>query len=468
MKQSSEQESSPEKTTSGALHSFFGVFSGLSTAFTKLSSNLTTGNLHLPGAPTVGAGKSIFNVNSPDKNIADAQISNSAVPAYNGSESAPTGDDIATLDLASQQLLLAIEKEPGNPSLHNQLGLIYAESGQSDKALQNFQKAIELARTQLTLLNAQEKAALSQKNSSATAKIVLAGSKLSNDLAAAHSSLARIYDKLGQHDRVVAELDMLNHDISFGSGLSPAIAAKTAREASPVHRLSSECLQKLARAEALSQANRLPEAMQLYKQVLKIDPQVGIAHEKLGLAAESSSNFWLAKQELQAALSLNPADANCNVHLGTVYQALSEPAKARAEFLKALNIDPKNTLALFNLANICASQNQVPEAIRIYQKLVAVSPSMPAAHNNLAMSYAMQHDYPHAIDEYGRALALEPDLASSHYGLGMALYNVKDYRASISELKRALALNPSYLDAREKIELAYRKLNDTSSSIAKN
>jgi tetratricopeptide (TPR) repeat protein len=468
MKQSAEQDSSPEKATSGAMHSFLGAFSSLSTAFTKLSSNLTTGNLHLPGTGTSGADKSIFHIGNEAKNLADAQSSISSVPGSNGSENAPTSDDIATLDLASQQLLAAIEKDPNNPSLHNQLGLIYAESGQSDKAVQNFQKAIELARTQLTLLNAQEKAALSQRNSAATAKIVLSGSKLSNDLSAAHSSLARIYDKLGQHDRVVAELDMLNHDISFGSALSPTIAAKTAKDASPVHRLSSECLQKLARAEALSQTNRFAEAMQLYKQVLKIDPQVGIAHEKLGLAAESSGNFWLAKQELQAALSLNPANANCNVHLGTVYQSLSEPAKARAEFLKALSIDPKNSLALFHLANICASQNQMPEAIRIYQKLVAVCPSMPAAHNNLAMSYSMQHDYPHAIDEYGRALALDPDLASSHYGLGMALYNVKDYRASISELKRALALNPSYLDAREKIELAYRKLNETSSSIARN
>ena len=389
--------------------------------------------------------------------------------ALTGTSSAPpSGNDIATLDLASQQLLAAIEKDPKNPSLRNQLGLIYSESGQSDKAVQNFQKAIELARTQLTLLNAQEKAALAQKNSSATAQIVLSGSKLSNDLAAAHSSLARIYDKLGQHDRVVSELDMLNHDISFGSGLSPVIAAKTANDANPVHRLTPECLQKLARAEALTQANRMPEAMQLYKQVVKLDPQVAIAHERLGLAAEGSSNFWLAKQELQTALSLNPANANCEVHLGTVYQSLSEPAKAKSEFLKALSVDSKNALALFSLANIYASQNQLSDAVRTYQKLVVVAPSMPAAHNNLAMCYSMSHDYPRAIDEYGRALALDPELASSHYGLGMVLFNVKDYRASISELKRALALNPSYLDAREKIELAYKKLNDSSSNIAKN
>jgi tetratricopeptide (TPR) repeat protein len=465
MKTSSEQESAPEKATSGALHSFF---NGLSTAFIKLSSNLTTGSGHVPAGVQSSAGEKLFNVNGAGKIIARAPTDAYSGDASSGAGGVSTSDDIASLDLASRQLLTAIDKDPGNPALHNQLGLIYAESGQSDKAVQNFQKAIELARTQLTLLNTQEKAALSQRDSSATARIVLAGSKLSNDLSAAHSSLARIYDKLGQHDRVVAELDMLNHDISFGSGLAAAVAVKSSKESSPVHRLSSECLQKLARAEALSQANRLPEAMQLYKQVLKMDPQVSIAHEKLGLAAEGSGNFWLAKQELQAALSLNPADSNCNVHLGTVYQSLSEPAKARAEFLKALNVDPKNTLALFHLANICAAQNQTAEAIRTYQKLVVINPSMPAAHNNLAMTFAMQRDYPHAIDEYGRALALDPDLASSHYGLGMALYNVKDYRASISELKRALALNPSYLDAREKIELAYRKLNDTSSSIARN
>ena len=377
-------------------------------------------------------------------------------------------EQIASLDLASQQLLLSIDKDPANPSLHNQLGLIYAESGQSDKAIQNFQKAIEIARGQLATLSTRERDASIHKSATETTNIVLSSAKLSTDLAAAHSSLARIYDKLGQHDKVVAELDMLNRDIAFGSTVNSASSHRTTAGAPAVHRLSSDSLQLLARAEALEQAHRTPEAIFLYKEVLKTDPQAGIAHEKLGLAAEASGNYWLAKQELEAALSCSGNNANCDVHLGTIYQALSEPAKAKAQFLKALALEPKNSMALFNLANICASHNQVSEAIQTYQRLVAVNPQMAAGHNNLAMCYSMAHDYPHAIDEYGRALALSPDLASSHYGLGMALYNVKDYRASISELKRALALNPSYLDAREKIELAYKKLNDPAGNLAQN
>jgi tetratricopeptide (TPR) repeat protein len=377
-------------------------------------------------------------------------------------------DELASLDSAAQQLVTSIEKDPGNPSLHNQLGLIYAELGDSDKAILHFQRSIEVARGKLLALNARERASqMEGGDKRGSAALVLESSKLSVDLSAAHSSLARIYDQLGQHDRVVSELDLLNHEIVFGSSITQKFSQQE-KSVSPqpavlssVHRLSPACLQLLAKAQALTQARRPAEAMPLYRQVVQLDPQAGIAHQQLGLAAAATGNYWLASQELGSASELDPKNASVHTELGSTYQAIGQSEKAINEFQKAIALNPKDSTALFSLGNILATQRQHGLAIQVYQRALLVNPQSAAIHNNLGSSYSQSGDYKDAIDEFGRALALSPDMASSHYGMGIALYNVKDYRGAISELKRALSLNPGYGDARAKIELAYRKTNGT-------
>jgi tetratricopeptide (TPR) repeat protein len=389
------------------------------------------------------------------------------------SEESPK-DELASLDSAAQQLVTSIEKDPANPTLHNQLGLIYAELGDSDKAILHFQRSIEVARGKLLALNARERASqMEGGDKRGSAALVLESSKLSVDLSAAHSSLARIYDQLGQHDRVVSELDLLNHEIVFGSSLTqkfseqaknispqPALSAVTS-----VHRLSPACMQLLAKAQALTQARRPAEAMPLYRQVVQLDPQCGIAHQQLGLASAATGNYYLASQELGMASEIDPKNAATHAQLGSTYQAIGQSEKAINEFQKAIALDPRNATALFSLGNILATQRQHPLAIQVYQRALLVNPQSAAIHNNLGSSYSQTGDYKDAIDEFGRALALSPDMASSHYGMGIALYNMKDYRGAISELKRALSLNPGYGDAREKIELAYRKTNGTMGGV---
>jgi tetratricopeptide (TPR) repeat protein len=383
-------------------------------------------------------------------------------------------DELASLDSAAQQLVTSIEKDPGNPALHNQLGLIYAELGDSDKAVLHFQRAIEVARGKLLALNARERASqMEGGDKGGSVSLVLESSKLSADLSAAHSSLARIYDQLGQHDRVVSELDLLNHEIVFGSSLTPKFN-EPAKIVSPppvlssVHRLSPACMQLLAKAQALTQARRTTEAMPLYRQVVQLDPQAGIAHQQLGLAAAATGNYWLASQELGTASQIDPNNATTHAQLGSTYQAIGQSEKAINEFQKAIALDPKNVTALFSLGNILATQRQHALAIQVYQRALLINPQSAAIHNNLGSSYSQTGDYKDAIDEFNRALALSPDMASSHYGMGIALYNVKDYRGAISELKRALSLNPGYGDAREKIELAYRKTNGTMGGVPVN
>jgi tetratricopeptide (TPR) repeat protein len=372
-------------------------------------------------------------------------------------------EEITSLDNTAQRLLLAIAKNPSDSSLRNQLGLIYEGLGDPERAAKQYQDAVDLARDQLILLGNQQKALRQTRQSPETlSSAIMQSARVSIDLSAAHSALARIYDELGRHDKVVAELELLNRDRAFGTAMvrQPETQRKqTSDQTHTVHRLSPACLQLLARAQALLQAHRVGEAIQLYKQVVAVDPQAAIAHKQLGFAAMAQGNYWLAKGELAQAAQLDPSDATVHMSLGLTYQAISQNELARLELEKSIQLDPKNYHALFQLGKLYtyAGKNQL--AANAFEQAIQLNPKSAAAHNNLGSTLSMMGRYQDAISEFDKALALSPDMASSHYGMGIALYNCKDYPAAISELKRALTLNPNYADARSKIEVAYRKMS---------
>ncbi|MFN8550804.1 MAG: tetratricopeptide repeat protein [Candidatus Obscuribacterales bacterium] len=387
---------------------------------------------------------------------------NNLVPVVMGTLAPPSshssaGQDLKSLDQASDQLLDQINKTPSDPSLHNRVALIYAGMGDFTSAVNHFEKAVESSRSQILLLNAQEKELRAKGDRAAAATTVLEVSKLNVELAAAHSSLARVYGELGQHEKVVAELDSLNKDIAFGSGLSKKAVPVAVAPTNSDHRLNQKTLASLARAQALMQAHRIPEAMQEYRNVIAAEPQSAIAHEKLGLAALFVNNSYLAVQELEVATRLEPDHSSTHNALGLAYQAEGDGSHAQAEFQTALSLNPKDAEAAFNLGTIYAGTGRYGPAEEAFKKAVAANPKAPMAHNHLGTLLSLSGNYKQAVQEFQTALTLAPDLASSHYGLGLALYNLKDYSNSIREFKRALVLNPGLSDAHNKIEMAYRK-----------
>jgi tetratricopeptide (TPR) repeat protein len=368
--------------------------------------------------------------------------------------------ELTSLDSAAQKLAAGIAANPDDPSLHNQLGLIYEGLGDTEKAVNQFQASVSLARTGLLALSTTQKTLREQMANDKLSASMIQTAKLSTDLSAAHSALARLYDQMGMRDKVVAELDLLNRDRAFSSAAAQRSTEEPAGNQNSVHRLSTTTLQLVARAQALSQAHRSNEAIQIYKEVISLDPKAAIAHQQLGLAAIAAGNSYLAKEELLKASELDPTNASNYIALGLAYKGMSQFEMSRNAMQKAVQLDPKNFNALFQLGSMYSASGKNDLAAQMFERVVELSPNSAAAHNNLGSSLSMSGHPREAIPEFEKALALSPELASSHYGMGIALYNVKEYPAAISELKRALALNPGgYSDAKQKIALAYRRTN---------
>jgi len=368
--------------------------------------------------------------------------------------------DIKLMDTTVRTLLTQVSKNPSDPALHNRLGLVYAELGEPHNAVTHFEESIKMSRERIKNLTMQSNAAMENHDVDTASNCMLEISSLNVQLAAAHSSLARVYEQLGKSDRVMAQLSELSKDISLhkvmkaASATTATVGSGTTLSAS---QLDSETAAILARADALRQAGRGVEALQEYKRLSERVPNIALIHKEYGMTALAMRNVWLAQEELDKAVKLDKRDSATLVALGTIHSQLGERDKAVSEFERALAINPKEVNAAFHLGNLYADQSDYPKAIGSFQKAVAGRPEFALAHNNLATMYSFSGDNANAAKEFRQAIRLSPNMASAHYGLGIACLNEKNYVESARAFKKALMLNPDLIDAHAKLELAQKR-----------
>ena len=368
---------------------------------------------------------------------------------------------MSTIDTLNKQ----VEQRKNDPSYQNRLGLLYAQIGEFKAAIEYLNRAVSLSREQLCNLTKNQNSKLNNQNANSANNLSFAEkSAIFVQLSCAHSALARIYDKLGDQQQVMSELDQLNNEVIFAGDI-PKVIVIGKNNSTKISATASNKKNKkltpteaaiLARAEALRQVGRLAQAVQEYRKLIALDPDLAIAHQRLGLAAVSDNNLWLAINELQTAAQLDSGDADTQNDLGLIYKKIGDYKLAKQCLGNAYKIQPKHLNAAVNFANILADEGDYKKGMAIMRRAIIDYPKSSIAHNNLASLIARTGKQTEAVKEFSKAINLEPTLASAHYGLGIALLKLKSYPAAIKEFQTAMTLNPGILDLQNKIDLANR------------
>lgn len=375
---------------------------------------------------------------------------------------ATPAEQVTMLETAARQLTQEIEKSPCDPALQNRLGLVCISLGEMDKATERFQKAISLCRLGLTAITDKIAGLRRENRTQEASQAVIEASGLNVELSAAHSNLARLYEKRGEHDKVIAELDLLNKEgMLFDNSAVQAVAGAPAQQQ---NMLNPAVARSLARAEALMQARQFPMAADEFRHVLAQDPNVALAHHRLGTIMIMSGQGAQAVDELEAAGKLDSGSPEVQADLGYAYQMVGQGLPAMKAYERALALEPRETEAAVNLSNIYSSCGRLEDAIAVLSQAVQNNPRSAQAHNNLATLYSLDEKWAPALSEFQKAEALDPNMASAHYGLGTVLMQSKSYTAAIAEFKQALALQPNLMQAQMKIDEATRKIGMTVGS----
>ena len=156
----------------------------------------------------------------------------------------------------------------------------------------------------------------------------------------------------------------------------------------------------------LYKADRIPEAMDLFKQALKIKPAVG--YYSIGNALVIKGRTSEAIDQYKQALQIDPDYADAHQNLGSALLLRGRTREAIEHYEQALRIDPGFAGAHNNLGHALVQTGRAQEAIDHYKEALRITPNSADAHNNLAAALAQMGRTSEAIEQVKAALRIKP------------------------------------------------------------
>lgn len=186
------------------------------------------------------------------------------------------------------------EQQPTYADVHNKLGVIYELKGRSEKALEHFEKALEL----------------------------------NPNYTEAALNLSITLNDMGESERAQEVLRKISEANSEMTGeLDPFVAGKLANEHYKLGNIYYEL-------------HLIDEAIENYRKAVSLRPGLTDIQTKLGIALRDKGLVDEAIAELEQARDENPTYCPAMVQLGLSYYVKGEKALAAEEWQKALEIDP--------------------------------------------------------------------------------------------------------------------------------
>ncbi len=107
-----------------------------------------------------------------------------------------------------------------------------------------------------------------------------------------------------------------------------------------------------------------------------------------GIALEEDPSHQTQAIEMyQQVLDLDPDHAAAHINLGTLHYNRQEYVLAEKHYRRAIEVDPRYALAYFDLGNVLDETGRVTEAIQTYSTALQLAPTYADAHYNLALAY---------------------------------------------------------------------------------
>ena len=218
--------------------------------------------------------------------------------------------------------------------------------------------------------------------------------------------------------------------------------------------MTIESEQSLELAVQHHTAGRLPEAEQMYRQILQVEPEQPVALHLLGVLAHQLGNSEAARELISKAITIKPDYAEAHNNLGLALQGLARGEEAAASYQRALDLKPDYPEAHCNLGNVLLDLGKAEEAAACYQAALTINPDYLKAHNNLGLALRDLGRFDAAVRCFEAAIALKPDYAEAHSNLGNILKEQRKLEQAVASLQAAIAINPGYAVAHNNLGLA--------------
>ena len=190
---------------------------------------------------------------------------------------------------------------------------------------------------------------------------------------------------------------------------------------------------------------------------VNLDPQLAIAHSKLGDIYAQNGRPTDAIEELRTALRLDPGSADAHRALAGLYANLGRVEEAEKSYLEVTQRRPSDWYGFLGLGVFYWDQNRYADAEAAFEKARSLTPDNEIVYRNLAGLYVNEGRYADARREVQKALKLKPS-ARAYSLLGVAAYFDGRYEESATALEAAVDLDSTYYVGWGNLGSAYRQI----------
>ena len=200
------------------------------------------------------------------------------------------------------------------------------------------------------------------------------------------------------------------------------------------------------------QSRMYSNAETLYRTTIARNPACWLAYGHLVDILYQENRIAEAMNLFREELRIEPAEAHYN--LGFALLRKGRTSEAIDQYEKALLVNPDYAEVRNNLASALVMTGRFSEAIDQCNEVLRIDPGSSAAHDNLGNALAQTGRASEAIDHYKQTLRMNPNSSDAHSNLGAALALTGRMSEAIEELKSALRINPNNSDARNNLTKA--------------
>jgi tetratricopeptide (TPR) repeat protein len=316
-----------------------------------------------------------------------------------------------------------IMREPNFAVAYNNRGNAYVRVNEHERAMEDFNKAIELNPNYAEAYNNRGNAYVRLNEHERAIEDFNKTIELNPNLAVAYYNRGLSYAGLNQHEQAIGDY---NKAIELNPNLAVAY---------------------YDRGIAYYGLNEYERAIEDYSKAIKLNPNYAGAHNNRGIAYAELKQHERAIEDYNKAIELNPGYAKTYNNRGTAYHGLNQHERAIADYSKAIELNPNYAKAYYNRGIAYAELKQHERAIADYSKAIELNPNYADAHNNRGIAYAELKQHERAIEDYNRAIELNPNYVGAYNNRGNAYYGLSEQERAIEDYNKAIELNPSYAEA---------------------
>lgn len=339
------------------------------------------------------------------------------------------------LPQARETLEKALRIEPRNSKAQFELGVVYQDMDEPDRAMGMFQSVL----------------------------------KLPDPPDEVFECIAKIYRQQGEEDQAIkfiqqaAEQRPESAVIQYYLGNSFRRQQNTAR-AIEAYQRSITLDPQLADARfnlglLYLGKKQLQDAALQFQEVVRLRPEDFTTYRYLGQAYINMRQIDEAVEALEKAIEIRADALDARLELGKIYLSRVESDAAKEQFEAILKYDPSNMAARELLGKAFAQAGQIDMAIETFQNMLLITPDSHAAHYNLGVAFASEKRYEEAAAAFQQVIRIKRDDADAYFNLGIAYDKLDRPHEAIASYQQAIKYRPSFGAAYFQLGQVYFKIN---------